>query len=202
VIRFARAVIAVWCGMRCTSRIAATAGLLLLACDSTPTETATPREPDVRAVVTTAPAATAPAAAAPAAKPASGETWNAAQIDWLPFKAGLARAKADHKPAFLVIYTTWCPHCKNYSHVFDDPRVVEQAKGFEMIRVDSDAEPDIAAKYARDGGYIPRTYFLGSDGSVDTNVRAQSGRFQYFYDERDPGSVLGAMSMALADSKK
>src|SRR5580692_10284584 len=70
-----------------------------------------------------------PAPAAPPARPGAPapvvESWNTAQIDWQPYEAGLARAKAQKKPICLVLYTGWCPHCRNYSHVFDDPKVVE-----------------------------------------------------------------------------
>jgi thioredoxin-related protein len=39
-------------------------------------------------------------------------------------KAVFARAKAEHKPVFYLIYATWCPHCnKMKSEVFKDPAV-------------------------------------------------------------------------------
>jgi len=97
---------------------------------------------------------------------APSKTWNATQIDWLGFDEGVRRATQENKPILLVVYTTWCPHCRNYSHVFDDPRVVDRARDFVMVKVDSDAEPHVAGRYARDGGYIPRTYFLAPDGTA------------------------------------
>ncbi len=137
------------------------------------------------------------AAPPPHVAPASGETWNAAQVDWQPYESGLQQAKDANKPVCLVFYTTWCPHCRNYSHVFDDPRVVERARDFVMVRLDADAEATIAAKYQVDGGYIPRTYFLAPDGTLDRTIHAPRPRAQYFYDERDPGSLLAGMSTAL-----
>jgi thiol:disulfide interchange protein len=137
----------------------------------------------------------APARVEPPA-PAAGESWNTAQIEWFDHASGLARAKAENKPICLVLYTTWCPHCKNYSRVFDDARVVEQAKSFVMIRVDADKEGDLAQKYAKDGGYIPRTYFLAPDGTPDFDVHAPRPKYAYFYDERDPSSLLGGMAEA------
>ncbi len=136
-------------------------------------------------------------AARPAAKPAAaGETWNAAQIDWQGYEGGLARAKAQNKPVCLVLYTNWCPHCRNYSHVFDDPRVVERAKDFVMIRANADDEPEVAGKYAKDGGYIPRTFFLAPDGGLWADIHAPRPKYLYFFDEKDPGSLLGAMETA------
>jgi hypothetical protein len=145
-------------------------------------------------------ASAAPRPAAPAAN-ASGETWNAAQIEWHGFNDGMLKAEQQNKPVMLVVSTTWCPHCKNYSHVFDDPRVVAHARDFVMIRIDSDAEPDIAARYAKDGGYIPRTYFLGPDGTANTAIHAPRARYQYFYDEKDPSALLASMDAEVRTQK-
>ena len=130
-------------------------------------------------------------------RPASGgEGWNRAQIDWQPYEAGLRAAQAQKKPVCLVFSTTWCPHCKNYSHVFEDPRVVARARDFVMIHLDADAEEAIASKYALDGAYIPRTFFLAPDGTVETSIHAPRLQSRYFYDERDPASLLAGMETA------
>jgi thiol-disulfide isomerase/thioredoxin len=128
--------------------------------------------------------------------PGPGESWNTAQIEWYDYTSGLARAKLDSKPICLVFYTTWCPHCKNYSRVFDDPRVAEQARGFVMIRVDADKDSDVAKAFSKDGGYIPRTFFLAPDGTPDFDVHTPRPKYAYFYDERDPASILGGMAEA------
>jgi thiol:disulfide interchange protein len=126
----------------------------------------------------------------------SGEGWNAAQIDWQPYEAGLTRAKAQNKPVCLVFYTTWCPHCRNFSHVFEDPRVVAKARDFVMVHLDADAEETVASKYSLDGTYIPRTFFLAPDGTVDGSIHAPRERSRYFYDEQNPNSLLAAMETA------
>lgn len=141
------------------------------------------------------PAAPRVVAPAPRAQ-ATGERWNAAHIDWVGYNQGLARAKAQHKPVCLVFFATWCPHCKNYSHVFDDPRVVAESKKFVMIRLDVDRNPELSRRYSLDGAYIPRTYFLSPTGNVAQNIRAPRDRFQYFYDEHNPASLLGGMHKA------
>lgn len=142
----------------------------------------------------------APAAAArvvaPTPKAARAESWNAAQIHWLDYDQGIAVAKTQHKPVCLVFFATWCPHCKNYSHVFEDPRVVAEAKKFAMIRIDTDREPAVASRYALDGSYIPRTYFLTPSGEIARTVKAPRTRFQFFYNEHDPASLLGGMQQA------
>ena len=137
-----------------------------------------------------------PPEARPAAR-APGEGWNTQQIDWQRYDAGLAKAQAEHKPVCLVFYTSWCPHCKNYSHVFEAPQVVDEARKFVMIRANADEEHDLAARYQKDGGYVPRTFFLAPDGTLDADIHAPRDKFLYFFDERDPRSLLAGMETAL-----
>lgn len=153
------------------------------------------------APVAPAAAAIAPPARGATAPAADGHGWNDAQIAWQPYDAGLARAKAEHKPVCLVIYTSWCPHCKNFSHVFDDPRVVEQAKQFVMIRIDADREEAPAEAHQPDGGYIPRTFFLAPDGTPELDIHAPRPTFKYFYDEHNPGALLSGFAAALQKLK-
>ncbi len=125
-----------------------------------------------------------------------GEDWNDEGIRWMGYDQGLATARAEGKPVCLVFFTTWCPHCKTYSRVFRDPRVEEQAKGFVMIRLDKDENRDLSRQYAVDGEYIPRTFFLRPDGTLDKDIRAQRDRHQYFYDERKADGLLAGMTEA------
>lgn len=141
-----------------------------------------------------APTPSAPARAL-AAEP-SREGWNEAQIDWQPYEAGLAQARATNRPVCIVFSADWCPHCRGYSHVFEDPRIVEASRGFVMIHVDSDAQREVASRYAVDGGYVPRTYFLDPTGTAMTDVVARTDRFHYFFDEHDPASLLAGMTSA------
>lgn len=136
-----------------------------------------------------------------AVAPAAAHDWNDGRITWQPFAQGLAAAKKEKKPVCLVLYTEWCPHCANYSGVFRDPRVVEKAKRFVMIRLDKDKNAELSKKFAPDGEYIPRTYFLSAAGELDPSLHAPRDKFQYFYDEKDPASVLAGMDAALAKRK-
>ena len=94
----------------------------------------------------------------------AGGDWNDGGVSWQPYDKGLAAAKKEKKPVCLVFYTEWCPHCANYSGVFHDPKVVEKSKQFVMIRLDKDKNAELSKQYAPDGEYIPRTYFLSSEG--------------------------------------
>lgn len=142
----------------------------------------------------------APAPSAPIAGEPSRDGWNTAQIAWLPYEAGLARARAENRPIVLVMHAGWCGHCRTYSHVFEDPRIVERARSLVMVRIDTDAEPDIARRYQIDGGYVPRTFFLAPDGTVRAEIDARRPQYRYFFDESDPSSLLAAMDIALGRS--
>jgi protein-disulfide reductase (glutathione) len=126
----------------------------------------------------------------------SGKAWNETQIDWRSYDDALVAAAREHKPICLVFFTTWCGHCKNYSMVFNDGRVVQAAKDFVMVRLDRDQHQDLSQKYAPDGDYIPRTYFLASDGSLDADIHAPRPNYKYFYDEANPASLLAGMAEA------
>jgi len=128
----------------------------------------------------------------------AGGDWNDSTIEWQDYADGLAAAKDTNKPVCLIFYTEWCPHCTNYSKVFHDPKVIERAKDFVMIRLDKDKHTELSGKYAPDGQYIPRTYFLSPDGVLDPSLAAQRDRYRYFYNESDPKDVLAAMDSALA----
>ena len=131
---------------------------------------------------------------------AQPQDWNDSGIEWQSYEAGLDLAQQTHKPVCLVFYALWCPHCRNYAKVFSDPRVVEESRHFVMIRVDIDQRTDVNIKYRPYGHYVPRTFFLSSDGVLDPSLIAEEQKgqkFIYFYDESDASSILGGMNRAL-----
>lgn len=154
----------------------------------------------VRATVMTA-LIGALSAGAPTRTVAGGD-WNDSGIAWKSYEAGLVEAKKEKKPVLLIFYTEWCPHCTNYSKLFHDPKVVEQSKQFVMVRVDNDKNKDLGKKFAPDGGYIPRTFFLASDGTLDPEIHEARDQYKYFYNESSAASILSGMDRALTKLKK
>ncbi|MFN2426105.1 MAG: thioredoxin family protein [Candidatus Binatia bacterium] len=128
----------------------------------------------------------------------AGGDWNDAAIAWKPYEQGLAEAKSAGKPVCLIFYTEWCPHCTNYAKLFHDPALVELSKKFVMIRIDKDKDGATSAKYAPDGSYIPRTFFLTSDGTLLDKITEQRENYRYFYNESDPAGVMRSMNAVLA----
>lgn len=137
-------------------------------------------------------------AAARAAAAPGVEDWNDAGIAWTPYRVATELARRTNRPLCVVVHAGWCPHCRNYSAVFRDARVVEAAKGFVMVRIDADADYETASRFAPDGGYVPRTLFAGPDGTLDAEIHADRASYRWFFDEHDPASVLAGMRAALA----
>ena len=141
------------------------------------------------------------ACAPPAAREPSSEEgptdWNAAQIRWRDYDVGLAEARAQRKPIVLIFYTDWCPHCHNYSRVFFDPELAALTRSFVMIRVERDGHPELSARYAVDGEYIPRTFFLKPDGELRVELAGDNPEYRYFLDEDEPSELIALMQLAL-----
>lgn len=127
----------------------------------------------------------------------AGGDWNDEGISWMGYEEGLAAASKSGKPVCLIFFTDWCPHCVNYAKLFHNDEVVAKSGKFVMIRLNKDAHPKLSAKYAPDGQYIPRTYFLTSAGEMDPTLHADREKYQYFYHESRPESILDGMTRAL-----
>ena len=185
------ALLALWLSACCVTGRETDEGLV-----PPPPGAAAPASTPAAAQTVTARGATPPAVAQPAPGPVVGETWGGTAIAWRTPSEGLAEAQRTGKPVMLVLFTTWCPHCKNFSRLFEDAKVSEAAKGLVMVRVDADKDESTSSKYQPDGGYIPRTFFLKPDGALVASIKANDGRYGYFYDERDPAPLLAAMARA------
>jgi hypothetical protein len=182
------------------SVVLAFVGLLYASCkDSAPTPEPEAHQAPAAAATPTAVATVGNAATpAPAAAPkAQAEDWNDTQIAWQSYEAGISQAKTTNKPVCLVFFTNWCPHCRNYSKVFSDPRIVARAKDFIMIRLNADDVPAISNAHSPDGTYVPRTFFLSPDGKILADVHAPRPQYIHFYDESNPQSLLAGMDAAL-----
>src|SRR5262249_21160603 len=129
------------------------------------------------------------------------EDWNDANIKWRSYEDGLKEAKKTHHPICLIFYTTWCPHCANYSKVFSNADVVKKSKSFVMIRLDKDKNTELSKQYSPDGEYIPRTYFLSHDGKLEPTLTENREQYKYFYDEGSPAGILAGMDRALKKLK-
>jgi thiol-disulfide isomerase/thioredoxin len=124
--------------------------------------------------------------------------WNDAGIRWRSYENGSAEARREGKPLVLIFYADWCPRCREYSALFRDPRVVERALGFVMVRVDSDRFEGLSKRHGPDGTYVPRTFFAPTGAKPDLSIQGGRGDYRYFLDPRDPDALLARMEETLA----
>jgi len=118
------------------------------------------------------------------------------RIHWMPYEAGLAKAKAEGKPVCLVFYADWCAHCQAFAaNVTQDPHVVEAAEGFVFIHVNADDRPEVVRKYPARG--VPAVFFLNQDGALLKGAHAPNLTCKRFlYNEKDSADFLAGMELA------
>ena len=113
------------------------------------------------------------------------DKWNSTAIDWLTIQSAFKAAEESDKKIMLVLHSEGCGACDEYSVLFRDSLVAEASEDLLMVLMDDGVNEEISEKYSIDGSYVPRTYFLNSDGSVmDIQVGKEGDRFQYYYGSR------------------
>ncbi len=119
--------------------------------------------------------------------------WNDRQIRWRPFAEGLREARQTGKPVLAVFYADWCAHCRGYSRLFHDPQIVRLSRALVMVRVNSDRQPEVGARYQPDGGYVPRTMVLRPDGRLANSLHGGSPEFRHFLDYQSTDELAAMM---------
>jgi FKBP-type peptidyl-prolyl cis-trans isomerase 2 len=87
-------------------------------------------------------------------------------VPWIDnHDAGLARAKQDGKPVFLILHADWCSWCKKtFTETIPDPRIAALKDQFVWVRVNSDKEQNYKQLYGQEG--FPMMVLLKADGTV------------------------------------
>ena len=128
--------------------------------------------------------------------------WNDAGIRWRSYESGHAEALREGRPLLLVFYAEWCPRCRQYGRLFRDPRVMERARDFVMVRVDTDRFEALSRRHGPDGTYVPRTFFAPVDGKPDLSIQSGRSDYRYFLDPRDAAGLLARMEEALVKHRR
>lgn len=83
--------------------------------------------------------------------------------------AALSQAKKDGKPAVLVLYADWCGFCKRlFGETIPDPRIREVRDRFAWIKVNSDKDAELRARYGQNG--FPMVVLFNADGSQSAKL--------------------------------
>jgi thioredoxin-like negative regulator of GroEL len=142
------------------------------------------------------------AAPASARVPALADAWNGAEIAWRDMGTGVKESIRTGKPVLIVFHATWCQVCRHFRAVFKDPAIVEASRNLVMILVDVDKEPDVNGAFAPDGGYVPRTVFLDSEGNIIHELQSANPQYRYSADVDKPDELLSLMRRAGANAAK
>lgn len=108
----------------------------------------------------------------PTPAPTSAPTDTHAQFEWTTWSPdSFARAAAQDRLILINVVATWCHWCHVMDDVtFEDPEVATLLREhFVVIRVDSDARPDVSERYS-DWGW-PATAFLSPSAQPVMNLR-------------------------------
>lgn len=122
--------------------------------------------------------------------------WNDSKIVWNNIKDGKIKALKTKKPSIIVFYADWCPHCKNYSEIFNKPEIINLAKNFIMIKVNTDNE-EVDKKFEPDGAYVPRTIFLNKNFQPEYKLHSDRDEYMYFIDYESTNELSSLMKKIL-----
>jgi len=91
---------------------------------------------------------------------------SAKPIDWIENQEkGLAKAKQEGKPVFLILYADWCGWCKKtFTDTLTDPRIGKMRDKFVWMKLNSDKEKKYKEQYGQNG--FPMMVILKPDGTV------------------------------------
>lgn len=98
----------------------------------------------------------------------AGSIGSAAESDTIQWNKNLDAAKekaaADSKLIFMDVYAEWCPPCKKMdSETFADAAVIKALANYVAVKVDSDAEPEVARQYGVQA--LPTLFVLTAEGA-------------------------------------
>jgi thioredoxin-like negative regulator of GroEL len=133
---------------------------------------------------------------ASARMPELANAWNGPEIAWRDMETGVKESVATGKPVLIVFHATWCQVCRHFRAVFKDQGIVAASRDLVMILVDVDKEPDVNGAFAPDGGYVPRTVFLNSEGDILHDLQSANPQYRYSADVDKPDELLSLMRRA------
>lgn len=113
------------------------------------------------------------------------------------YSEGLAAAKENGKPIMVLFTQPWCGACKNLKAQLktDSSAFLSVAEKLNVVSIEGEVLPlflhqfsflsapqkisEEAALFTKDGGYIPRAYFLSPDGTPDYSISGPKYAFSF-----------------------
>jgi thiol:disulfide interchange protein DsbD len=97
------------------------------------------------------------------------------KLEWIHGeKAGVAAARAAHKPALIDFFADWCIPCREMDvKTFQDERVARELSRFVLVKMDSSKDDDPVVKETTERYHadtLPTVVILDSDGKVAEKI--------------------------------
>ena len=127
---------------------------------------------------------------------AAGIKWQS-NVKWQDWANGRQQAADEGKPLCLLIYTNWCPRCRELAPLFRDPSLEALSKKLVMVKQDQDERPAWLNEYVNAGRYVPRILFFGADGQLRSDITSGISKYPYFYTPRSLVVLKASMKRAL-----
>lgn len=104
--------------------------------------------------------------AKPAEETAEAPAEGGGEIAWLTDYDEATKAAADEGKRLLIdIYSTTCGPCRQLDEeTWPDPKIIELSGKFVCLKVNSDENPDVTAKFKTE--YVPQLIIADAEGNV------------------------------------
>ncbi|XP_015754777.1 PREDICTED: protein disulfide-isomerase A5-like [Acropora digitifera] len=119
-------------------------------------------------------------------------------IKWVSYENGLKEIKNSNKKMLLIIHKSWCSSCKALKpKLAKHQEFAELSKKFVMVNT-GDSDEAKGEQFDVDGKYVPRIFFLDSNGNVEKDIWNEGTKHKhvkYYY--QDGEELVAAMKRAL-----
>jgi thiol:disulfide interchange protein len=115
---------------------------------------------------------------APAARAYLSSTW---YEDASGYEEAVRQQKVLHAPMLVYFRVDWCPHCRAFDQLLDDPKVLSQLGPYIKVRVNPEhgkAEKAIFEERFGARGY-PALYFQDSETASPSRISAKGPADQF-----------------------
>lgn len=126
-------------------------------------------------------------------------------INWVSYEKGLQEAKDSNKNMLLIIHKSWCSSCKALRpKLAKHKEFAELSKEFVMVNTEDNDEPK-GEQFDVDGKYVPRIFFLDSNGKVQRdlwNEGTKHTHVKYYYQDGEELVTVMKKALKIEDKPK
>ena len=122
-------------------------------------------------------------------------------IQWLSFTDGQMKAAETQAPMLILVYANWCTQCSKLAEALSSPIFVKAAQDFVMVLANHDDPSDGIHHYTPKLSYVPRLFFMKSDGQFWSELTSDNQRYPYYYQPTSLKVLLQNMAKSLSEHR-